>query len=709
MRRIKSVAIHAQIQGSTQGKMIRSKASVLGAALGWMILQGLSGAAIAQTLEGKTPDPTQQVAPQLEAAQTPPVNPTTPAQAPVTPSGTEPSAEPSAAPAARDKTIPKATQAAAESGISYSQLLQDIDAKRVKSVKYDPVQDLAQVVYRNKPSQSVTVALPNGVSELYNADRIQSSGVEFDIAPTDDNSDKLVLLANLLLFLILIVAVMMIIRRSAGAANQAMSFGKSKARFQMEAKTGVMFDDVAGVEEAKEELAEVVSFLKLPEKFTAIGAKIPKGMLLVGPPGTGKTLLAKAIAGEAGVPFFSISGSEFVEMFVGVGASRVRDLFKKAKENRPCLIFIDEIDAVGRQRGTGIGGGNDEREQTLNQLLTEMDGFEDNAGIIIIAATNRPDVLDSALLRPGRFDRQVVVDLPSREGRLGILKVHARTKKLADDISLETIARTTPGFSGADLANLLNEAAILTARRRKEAITMLEVSDAIDRLTIGLTLTPLLDGNKKRLLAYHEVGHALLMTVLKHTDPLDKVTIIPRSGGIGGFAKPIPNDEGLQTRAWFLDNLIMYMGGRAAERVVFGSDEITQGAQGDIKAVTDMARKMVTLYGMSALGPVALEGSGGEVFVGGGLMSSRPNYSEESAVQIDRQVRAYAMQGYEKACAILGEHRELMDRLVDALVEQEVMEGEDFRQIVAEYTVVPEKEGVTERQGAGAIAIQSPS
>ncbi len=587
--------------------------------------------------------------------------------------------------------------------ISYSQLLKDIDNKKVKSVVYDPVQDVARVLYQDTPeNEPLIVSLPNRVTELFDADRIAASGVIFEIDPTADNSDRLAFMLNLMLFLILIVAVMMIIRRSAGAANQAMNFGKSKARFQMEAKTGVMFEDVAGIEEAKEELGEVVSFLKQPEKFTAIGAKIPKGMLLVGPPGTGKTLLAKAIAGEAGVPFFSISGSEFVEMFVGVGASRVRDLFKKAKENRPCLIFIDEIDAVGRQRGAGIGGGNDEREQTLNQLLTEMDGFEDNAGIIIIAATNRPDVLDSALLRPGRFDRQVMVDLPTREGRLGILKVHARTKKMADDISLETISRITPGFSGADLANLLNEAAILTARRRKDAVTMLEVNDAIDRLTIGLTMNPLLDSKKKRLVAYHEVGHALLMTLLENTEPLDKVTIIPRSGGIGGFAKPIPDEENMQmrSRAQFLDDFVVYMGGRAAEMLVFGPDEVTPGAQSDIKGVTDMARKMVTLYGMSSLGQVALESSGGQVFVGGGLMSSRPEYSENMAVQIDRQVRAYAMQALEKACEILGEHRPVMDRLVDLLIEQEVLDGEDFRQVVAEYAVIPEKDSVKDRKSA---------
>jgi len=460
----------------------------------------------------------------------------------------------------------------------------------------------------------------------------------------------------------------------------------------MEAKTGVMFDDVAGIEEAKEELQEVVTFLKKPERFTAVGARIPKGVLLIGPPGTGKTLLAKAIAGEAGVPFFSISGSEFVEMFVGVGASRVRDLFKKAKENAPCIVFIDEIDAVGRQRGTGIGGGNDEREQTLNQLLTEMDGFEGNTGIIIIAATNRPDVLDSALLRPGRFDRQVQVDLPNYKGRLRILEVHARNKKLSSEVSLETVARRTPGFSGADLANLLNEAAILTARRRKDEITALEIDDAIDRITIGLTLTPLLDSKKKRLIAYHEIGHALLMTLLKNSDPLNKVTIIPRSGGIGGFAQQAFNedmiDSGLYTRSWMTDRITMSLGGRAAEEEIFGESEVTAGASGDIRAVADLAREMVTRYGMSDLGLIALEGSSsGEVFLGRGL-SPRSEYSEEVATQIDEQVRAIAMQCYAQARLLIRENRALVDRLVEMLLEQETIEGEQFRAIVADYCEV---------------------
>jgi len=463
----------------------------------------------------------------------------------------------------------------------------------------------------------------------------------------------------------------------------------------MEAKTGVLFDDVAGIAEAKEELQEVVSFLKETERFTAIGARIPKGVLLIGPPGTGKTLLAKAVAGEAGVPFFSISGSEFVEMFVGVGASRVRDLFRKAKENAPCLVFIDEIDAVGRQRGAGIGGGNDEREQTLNQLLTEMDGFEGNTGVIVVAATNRPDVLDVALLRPGRFDRQINVDLPDRKGRLGILEVHARTKKLSTDVSLELIARRTPGFSGADLANLLNEAAILTARRRKDEITMLEVDDAIDRVTMGMSMNPLLDSKKKRLLAYHEIGHALLATLLDHADPLNKVTIIPRSGGIGGFAQQVPDEEvldsGLLSRAWLLDRIAVALGGRAAEEEVFGRDEVTSAATNDVANVTRIARQMVTQYGMSDLGQVALEQPNGEVFLGGNEWG-RSEYSEEIAAQIDREVRAIATQAYAKARQVLRAHRPLIDRLVDLLLERETIDGDEFRQIVSEHAALPPKQ-----------------
>ncbi|MDA0212539.1 MAG: ATP-dependent zinc metalloprotease FtsH [Cyanobacteria bacterium FC1] len=577
--------------------------------------------------------------------------------------------------------------------MTYTQLIERVEAGEVVRVEIDPAQKIARVRLDGQQNSDplTEVRLFDNNPELIEA--LRDNRVDFEVQPTADNTTIVGVMANLFIILLLIGGLMMILRRSSQATGQAMSFGKSKARFQMEAKTGVMFNDVAGIEEAKEELQEVVTFLKKPERFTAIGAKIPKGVLLIGPPGTGKTLMAKAIAGEAGVPFFSISGSEFVEMFVGVGASRVRDLFKKAKENAPCLIFIDEIDAVGRQRGAGIGGGNDEREQTLNQLLTEMDGFEGNTGIIIIAATNRPDVLDSALLRPGRFDRQVTVDLPTYKGRLGILEVHARNKKFASDVSLEAIAQRTPGFSGADLANLLNEAAILTARRRKNAIGQLEIDDAIDRITIGLSLTPLLDSKKKRLLAYHEIGHALLATLLKNADPLNKVTIIPRSGGVGGFAQQVFNEEmvdsGLYSRAWLVDRLTIALGGRAAEAEVFGDAEITSGASSDIRYVADLAREMVTRYGMSDLGPLALESQGNEVFLGRDLMT-RSEYSEEVATQIDRQVRELSTRCYNLARQLLRENRALVDRLVDVLLDQETIEGEQFRQIVTEYIELPQ-------------------
>ncbi|MFM9157833.1 MAG: ATP-dependent zinc metalloprotease FtsH2, partial [Dolichospermum sp.] len=475
-----------------------------------------------------------------------------------------------------------------------------------------------------------------------------------------------------------------------GGPGQAMNFGKSRARFQMEAKTGVKFDDVAGIEEAKEELQEVVTFLKQPEKFTAVGARIPKGVLLVGPPGTGKTLLAKAIAGEAGVPFFSISGSEFVEMFVGVGASRVRDLFKKAKDHAPCIIFIDEIDAVGRQRGAGIGGGNDEREQTLNQLLTEMDGFEGNTGIIIIAATNRPDVLDAALLRPGRFDRQVTVDAPDIKGRLEVLQVHARNKKLDDSVSLEAIARRTPGFTGADLANLLNEAAILTARRRKEGITLAEIDDAVDRVVAGMEGTPLVDSKSKRLIAYHEVGHALVGTLLKDHDPVQKVTLIPR-GQAQGLTWFTPNEEqGLISRSQLKARITGALGGRAAEEVIFGSAEVTTGAGGDLQQLSGMARQMVTRFGMSDLGPLSLESQQGEVFLGRDW-TTRSEYSEAIASRIDTQVRMIVEECYAHAKKIMRDHRSLADRLVELLIEKETINGDELRQIVAEYAEVPDK------------------
>lgn len=583
-----------------------------------------------------------------------------------------------------------------QKNLSYSELLEKIQAEEVTKIDAYPSEGIAKVRLKGQKSSKVIYIVNMFKHNPELLVRVRNQKIDFELKRSPDNSIAMGIIFNILIVFIVIFVLLAILRRSSQSQGNALNFGKSRARFQMEAKTGVFFDDVAGIEEAKEELQEVVSFLKKPEKFTAIGAKIPKGVLLVGPPGTGKTLLAKAIAGEAGVPFFSISGSEFVEMFVGVGASRVRDLFKKAKESAPCIIFIDEIDAVGRQRGAGIGGGNDEREQTLNQLLTEMDGFEGNTGIIIIAATNRPDVLDAALLRPGRFDRQVTVGLPAYKGRLGILEVHARNKKLTPEISLEVIARKTPGFSGADLANMLNEAAILTARRHKEGITPVEIDDAIDRVTIGLSLTPLLDSKKKRLIAYHELGHALLMTLLKNSDPLNKVTIIPRSGGVAGFAQPIMDegmiDSGIYTRGWLIDRITISLGGRAAEEEIFGSAEVTVGAANDIRSVANLAREMVTRYGMSDLGPLALENPSGEVFLGRGWQSQQSEYSEELATKIDHQVRAMAFHCYEKARKIIRENRVLMDRLVDLLIEKEIIEGDEFRRIVSEYTELPRKQ-----------------
>jgi len=584
----------------------------------------------------------------------------------------------------------------ANTRMTYGRFLDYLDAGRVTAVDlYDGGR--TAIVEAVDPQldnriQRWRVDLPGSSPDLVT--RLKDADISLDSHPPRNDGALVGALGNLLFPLLLIGGLFFLFRRSnagPGGPGQAMNFGKSKARFMMEAKTGVMFDDVAGIEEAKEELQEVVTFLKKPERFTAIGARIPKGALLVGPPGTGKTLLAKAIAGEAGVPFFSISGSEFVEMFVGVGASRVRDLFKKAKENAPCIIFIDEIDAVGRQRGAGIGGGNDEREQTLNQLLTEMDGFEGNAGIIIIAATNRVDVLDSALLRPGRFDRQVMVDPPDVKGRLEILEVHARNKKLDDSISLDAIARRTPGFTGADLANLLNEAAILTARRRKEAITMTEVDDAVDRVIAGMEGTPLVDSRSKRLIAYHEVGHAMVGTLLKDHDPVQKVTLIPR-GQAQGLTWFTPSEEQmLISRSQLLARITGALGGRAAEDAVFGDAEVTTGAGNDLQQVTGMARQMVTRFGMSDLGPLSLESSQGEVFLGRDWLS-RSEYSEEIASRIDGQVRAIVENCYRNAVQMMQDNREVIDRLVDLLIEKETIDGDEFRQIVSEYTAVPVKE-----------------
>ena len=489
------------------------------------------------------------------------------------------------------------------------------------------------------------------------------------------------LLPILLIFLLIWFV---LIRQIRSAGRGAMSFGKSKARMLNKDKNKTTFKDVAGVEEACEEVSELVDYLKDPKKFQKLGGRIPKGILMVGPPGTGKTLLAKAIAGEADASFFSISGSDFVEMFVGVGASRVRDMFEQARKSTPCLVFIDEIDAVGRQRGAGIGGGNDEREQTLNQLLTEMDGFEENSGVILLAATNRADVLDAALLRPGRFDRRIDVGLPDRRGREAILAVHARTRPLDDAVSLSNWASRTPGFSGADLANLLNEAAILTARQNMLRIGEFQLEGALERITMGLSNRPLQDSAKKRLIAYHEVGHALVASLLPAANAVDKVTILPR-GGAGGYTRFMPDEEvldsGLITRSSCLADLVVALGGRAAEQVVFGSLEITQGASGDLQMVAQLAREMVTRFGFSNLGPMALEGPGTEVFLGRDWFNQRPGYAESTGQAIDSQIRQLAKNALAQAIALLEPRRELMDQLVDVLIAEETIDGDRFRDI----------------------------
>jgi cell division protease FtsH len=488
------------------------------------------------------------------------------------------------------------------------------------------------------------------------------------------------ILTSMLPILLIVGVWMLMLRQAQSGSNQAMSFGKSRARLHTENKPKVTFDDVAGVPEAKEELEEIIEFLKHPKKFQALGAKIPRGVLLVGPPGSGKTLLAKAIAGEAGVPFFSISGSEFVEMFVGVGASRVRDLFEQAKKSAPCLVFIDEIDAVGRQRGAGLGGGHDEREQTLNQLLVEMDGFDPNAGIILIAATNRPDILDPALLRPGRFDRRIVVDNPDTKGRKAILEVHQRGKPLAEDVNSEILAKRTPGFSGADLANMVNEGALLAARRNKKKITMAELEEAIERVIAGpQRKSRILSPKEREIAAYHEAGHALLAKLLPYADPPHKVTILPRGMALGYVISAPPEDKYNYTRAEILDRITVALGGRVSEEIVFG--EITTGAQNDFEQATELARRMVTEFGMSEkLGPLTLGKRHGPVFLGRDLVESR-NYSEEIAYEIDKEIRRIIDECYERGRTTLTEHRDKLERVAKTLLEKESLEADELERL----------------------------
>ncbi len=572
--------------------------------------------------------------------------------------------------------------------LKYSEFINQVQNNQIDRVSISADRSEAQIP-NPQGGQPLLVNLPND-PELINI--LSEKGVDIAVLPPTDDGFWFRALSSLFFPILLLVGLFLLLRRAGGGpGSQAMNFGKSKARVQMEPQTQVTFADVAGIEQAKLELAEVVDFLKNADRFTAIGAKIPKGVLLVGPPGTGKTLLAKAVAGEAGVPFFSISGSEFVEMFVGVGASRVRDLFEQAKTNAPCIVFIDEIDAVGRQRGAGLGGGNDEREQTLNQLLTEMDGFEGNTGIIIVAATNRPDVLDAALLRPGRFDRQVVVDRPDYSGRKEILQVHARGKTLAADVELEKIARRTPGFTGADLSNLLNEAAILAARRDFTEISMDEINDAIDRVLAGPEKkNRVMSEKRKQLVAYHEAGHALVGALMPDYDPVQKISIIPR-GRAGGLTWFTPSedrmDSGLMSRSYLQNQMAVALGGRIAEEIVFGEEEITTGAANDLQQVARVARQMVTRFGMSdRLGPVALGRQNGNVFLGRDIASDR-DYSDETAAAIDEEVNDLVAQAYGRAKGVLVSNRSVLNRLAEMLVEKETVDAQELQDLLANNEV----------------------
>lgn len=568
--------------------------------------------------------------------------------------------------------------------LSYSDFVNRVEANQIERVNLSADRTQAQVP---NPSGGppYLVNLPND-PDLINI--LTQHNVDIAVQPQSDEGFWFRIASTLFLPILLLVGIFFLFRRAqSGPGSQAMNFGKSKARVQMEPQTQVTFGDVAGIEQAKLELTEVVDFLKNADRFTELGAKIPKGVLLVGPPGTGKTLLAKAVAGEAGVPFFSISGSEFVEMFVGVGASRVRDLFEQAKANAPCIVFIDEIDAVGRQRGAGLGGGNDEREQTLNQLLTEMDGFEGNTGIIIVAATNRPDVLDSALMRPGRFDRQVVVDRPDYAGRREILNVHSRGKTLSQDVDLDKIARRTPGFTGADLSNLLNEAAILAARRNLTEISMDEVNDAIDRVLAGPEKkNRVMSEKRKTLVAYHEAGHALVGALMPDYDPVQKISIIPR-GRAGGLTWFTPSEDrmesGLYSRSYLQNQMAVALGGRIAEEIIFGEEEVTTGASNDLQQVARVARQMVTRFGMSdRLGPVALGRQGGGVFLGRDIASDR-DFSDETAAAIDEEVSQLVDQAYQRAKQVLVENRGILDQLAEVLVEKETVDSEELQTLLA--------------------------
>ena len=573
--------------------------------------------------------------------------------------------------------------------VSYTNFLEQVSNKEIKSVEISGQTVIGQLVKQPTtneknpqlpaPKYQVQTQIPMNDNTLYTT--LKDNNVDVSVKKPSEGMG--ILLSSLMPILIIVVMIALMGKMLQAGGSQAMSFGKSKAKLMLDNKVKVTFKDVAGIDEERQELSEIVDFLKNGEKYLKLGAKIPKGVLLVGPPGTGKTLMAKAVAGEAGVPFFSISGSDFVEMFVGVGASRVRDLFEQAKKHQPCIIFIDEIDAVGRQRGAGWGGGHDEREQTLNQLLVEMDGFDENTNIIIIAATNRPDILDNALLRPGRFDRQIFINRPDILGREQILNVHAKNKPLAEVVDLKTIAKRTPGFTGADLQNLLNEAALLAARHEKDKIEMPDLEEAIDKVIAGPEKkSKIITDEEKENTAYHEVGHALLAKILKHCDPLHKVSIIPRGMALGVTMTLPEKDHLTYTKTQLLDKITMILGGRVAEEIIYGADFITTGAQNDLEKVSDLARKMVITWGMSEkMGNLAYGKSQEHVFMGRDFGHQR-DYSEEVAAEIDKEVKRIVDERYNLAKHLLKENRDMLDVISRKLLEQETLDEKEFEEIM---------------------------
>ncbi|MGY4110031.1 ATP-dependent zinc metalloprotease FtsH [Aeribacillus sp. SP014] len=576
--------------------------------------------------------------------------------------------------------------------MTYSTFISNLENGDVENITLKPVRGVYEVRGQLKGYEEnqffITYLSGDDALNLINT-AASKNQTEVKWSPADDTNGWVQFFTSLIPFIIIFILFFFVLNQAQGGGSRVMNFGKSKAKLYNDDKKKVKFKDVAGADEEKAELVEVVEFLKDPRKFSELGARIPKGVLLVGPPGTGKTLLARAVAGEAGVPFFSISGSDFVEMFVGVGASRVRDLFETAKKNAPCIIFIDEIDAVGRQRGAGLGGGHDEREQTLNQLLVEMDGFSSNEGIIIIAATNRPDILDPALLRPGRFDRQITVDRPDVNGREAVLKVHARNKPLDESVNLRNIAMRTPGFSGADLENLLNEAALVAARQNKKKIDMTDIDEATDRVIAGpAKKSRVISEKERRIVAYHEGGHTVIGLVLDEAEMVHKVTIVPR-GQAGGYAVMLPKeDRYFMTKPELLDKITGLLGGRVAEEIVFG--EVSTGAHNDFQRATNIARRMVTEFGMSEkLGPLQFGSSQGQVFLGRDIQSEQ-NYSDAIAYEIDLEIQRIIKECYEKAKRILTENRDKLELIAKTLLEVETLDAEQIKHLV-EHGSLPDK------------------